>query len=99
MTCLPQDLINKIMMYNSHPLADIVRDSVDFKFRYLISENKPNETPFGRGCFNGHYKRKEVPHKLNSERDRVYALTEEEESEYWIGYEYAYRHSPYTSNH
>lgn len=97
MNSLPIDLFNKIMLFNSHPLADIVKDSLEFKYRFLLSDKPSNESPFCRGMFNGHFKRKEKPHKLDMDGDRVYTLTKEEEYEYWIGYDHEYKHSLFCS--
>ena len=35
MNMLPEDILNKIMLFNSHPVADILKASTIFKYRQL----------------------------------------------------------------
>ena len=91
---LPKEIQDKIyMMSNSPtPTAKLFKGSLQQKFRYLITDKEKtiNESAFARGCFNGHFQRKTIPHKLTSDNDRDYRLTPQEEEEYWIGYEHEF---------
>ena len=65
MCMLPEDVINKIMFYNSHPIADIMKESSILKYRELreallkLPENEPREVlgfSFEVGCANAYYR-------------------------------------------
>ena len=62
---LPEDIINKIMLYNSHPIADIMKESSIFNYREL-RETLTNLPQYARreildfsfevGCANAYYR-------------------------------------------
>ena len=47
---LPKEIINKIMIYNSHPVADLVREEID---RFLADDD--DLTEFSCLYFEQHY--------------------------------------------
>ena len=56
---LPKNVINKIMFFTSHPVADIVRESSIFKFMTLIHNEKyrmRGPTPYLNGVSDALYK-------------------------------------------
>ena len=65
MCMLPEYIINKIMLYNSHPVADIMKESSIFKYREL-RETLTNLPQYARreildfsfevGCANAYYR-------------------------------------------
>ena len=90
MNTLPESVINKIMLFNSHPIADIIKDSTIFKyinFYEMEGENKNIniDNHFKHGCYNkyiGNYECRQI---------RDYLLHYSEDSdiadyEYHIGY-------------
>ena len=92
MSYIPQGIVNKIMLYNSHPIADIVRNAYEFKYKFLRLEDRTHGSPFDRGCADAYYHREPSPHDWTHGNGRnggrVETLTEEQEEEYWIGYEF-----------
>ena len=90
MNNLSEDVFNKIMLYNSHPVSDIVKNSYKFKYKRL-SLDIIHGSPFDRGCSDAYYYREPSPHYWTNGNGRnggtVETLTEEQEEEYWIGYE------------
>ena len=65
MSMLPEDILNKIMLFNSHPVADIMKESSIFKYRELRGAllELPKHTPrevlgfsFEVGCANAYYR-------------------------------------------
>ena len=84
---LPEEICNKIILYNSHPIADIIRYSHLFKLKkYKIA--RIHGCPFDRGSFDAYYGRPNKPHKwTNGRRDgTVYDLTVEEIKAYEFGF-------------
>ena len=81
---LPENVVNKIFVFNSHPVADLVRESIKFKVRKLKLE-QIHGCPFDRGSADAYYYREPKPHyKRNGVV--VFDLTPEEEDAYDIGY-------------
>ena len=91
---LPEHIINKIILYNSHPIADLLKKSDKFKLRKCWAEHK-HGCPFDRGSADAYYRRRYNPHyiihdKINNtriskriERDE---MTEDEIHEYYLGF-------------
>ena len=93
---LPKNVINKIMFFTSHPVAEILRESSIF--RALEFDNgKRHRThggPFDRGSADAYYGRgyephkmevclgKMIPHDLESENERA-----DYEAGYWHTYD------------
>jgi hypothetical protein len=91
MNNLSEDIFNKIMLYNSHPVADIVKNSHKFKYKRLRLDII-HGSPFDRGCSDAYYYREPSPHYWTNGNGRnggrVETLTDEQEEEYWIGYQF-----------
>ena len=95
---IPESVFNKIMQYNSHPVADIVKNSVVFKtLRY--KNERAHGCPFDRGSCDAYYGREYCPHKVierkkNSKGTYYDVKVEEEEltieelQAYEAGWEY-----------
>ena len=90
MDTLPENIVNKILLFVSHPVADIVRTSSEFHYRFLDLEGRTHGSAFDRGCSDSYYCRDGKPHKwtnLTGENaGTVTNLTKEETYEYWTGY-------------
>ncbi len=99
MNNLPESIINKIMLYNSHPIADIIEESTIFNYMEirLRSENKymltcrtihlPGgfKTAFDCGTLDSIYlPRKRI--RINGKYNYTHNLTEDEKNEYKAGY-------------
>ena len=79
------------MLYNSHPVADMVKKSGEFEYKRLMLQQMfiIGGSPCGMGCSDAYRYSKPIPHYfINDWSCRVETLTNEEEEEYWIGYEY-----------
>ena len=57
MSMLPEDILNKIMLFNSHPIADMLKESTIFKYLQLRSYVEEDDDyvedrnfAFGLGC-------------------------------------------------
>ncbi len=65
---MPKNVINKIMLYLSHPVAELLRES--FFFRALEFDNgkriRTHGSPFDRGDADAHYGRGYEPHKMEA---------------------------------
>ena len=89
---LPKNVINKIMLYTSHPVADIVKASSIFKALEMYNGLRIHGSPFDRGDMDAYYGRGYDPHKqephLHPHR-QVQLENDEELKEY----EAAYFHS------
>lgn len=89
---LPIELTNQVMLYNSHPISDLAKNSYEFRYRFLILESRPHGSPFDRGCSDAYYYREPCPHYWTNGNGRnggrVEKLTDEQEEEYLIGYEF-----------
>ena len=102
---LPEDIINKIMFYNSHPIADIMKESSIFKYRELseallkLPEHSPREIlgfSFEVGCANAYYR------DYNLEGFCFYNYRELEDDEMFkqaiLNYNVGYMHTIMSSN-
>ena len=54
---LPKNVINKIMFYTSHPIADILKTSSIFKTLELNNRDRYHGCPYGRGGADAYYGR------------------------------------------
>ena len=61
---LPKNVINKIMFYTNHPVADIIRESSMFRAFKLSNEIRIHGSPFDRGESDVYYGRAYDPHKM-----------------------------------
>ena len=86
---LPTEIIRKIMMYNSHPLADLLKNSPAFNLRKYKTE-RTHGCPFDRGGADAYYYREPNPHYWTNGNGRdghtVYDLTAVEVEAYEFGY-------------
>ena len=94
---LPEHIINKIILYNSHPIADLLKKSDKFKLRKCWAEHK-HGCPFDRGSADAYYRRRYNPHYiidrvLDEKTNRYYdvrierdEMTEDEINEYYLGF-------------
>ena len=58
MNTLPESIINKIMLFNSHPIADSIKESTIFKyieFYEMEGDNILRDNQFKHGCFNTYF--------------------------------------------
>ena len=92
---LPKNVINKIMFFTSHPVADILRESSIF--RALEFDNgKRHRThggPFDRGSADAYYGRGYEPHKMEVflGKMKTHDLeSENEKADYEAGYYHTY---------
>jgi hypothetical protein len=100
---LPQNVINKIMFYLSHPVADLIKNETIFKFMALrCNEEKRNNgyCPFMRGYTDTRHTNAGVdPRKCTVDKygriEIITELTEQERDEYFIGYIHANRQFEY----
>ena len=86
---LPKNVINKIMFYTSHPVADILKASSIFKALEMNRGNRIHGSPFDRGDMDAYYGRGYDPHKIEHhnphdvllfvDRHRTCALTTDKE--------------------
>ena len=66
MNTLPESIINKIMLFNSHPIADIIKESTIFKYIEFYEMDDGTilrDRQFKHGCFNkyvGEYQCREI---------------------------------------
>ena len=90
MNTLPESVINKIMLYNSHPIADIIKESSIFQAMQLERRGHIQGSPFDRGICDAFYGREFLPHKwVNGDhRSREEIYDDEEHDEYCIGYDH-----------
>jgi len=89
---LPKNVINKIMFYTSHPVADILRASSIYKALEMQNGYRIHGSPFDRGDMDAYYGRGYEPHKKELHLGRMVQFeleTDEEIREY----EAAYLHS------
>ena len=91
---MPKNVINKLMFYTSHPVADIVRESSFF--RALEFDNgkriRIHGSPFDRGDMDAYFGRGYEPHKMEALLGRMKPHDLESENEK-KDYEAAYLHS------
>jgi len=99
---LPKNVINKIMLFLSHPTADMMKDSLIFDFmairfnKYRTNTNTINSrgTPWNCGYVDavmGHryFRPRKFTINTNGERSTKLTLEDEEHHEYLV----SYRHS------
>ena len=86
---LPEEIVNKITLYNSHPVADLIRYSHLFKLKKHKLE-RTHGCPFDRGSADAYYGRPLNPHYWTNGNGRnggtVYDLTVEEIKAYELGF-------------
>ena len=93
---LPEHIINKIMLYNIHPVAELL-ESDSFWRNYtqihykILKRNREWGSAFDRGRSDAYYHRDQNPHKWKFENNTKIIipeseLTEEELDEYLRGY-------------
>ena len=92
MEILPKNVVNKIMLYISHPAADIIRESSIFRALELENGTRVHGSPFDRGDADAHYGRGYEPHKMEAHLGRFSKCDLESEHE-TKNYEAAYLHS------
>ena len=89
MSILPEHIMQQVMLFNSHPVADIFKESLYHKYKKLEGERK-HGNPFDRGCADAYYRRPPYPHYWVNGNGRnggtIVELTEEEEEAYEVGY-------------
>ncbi len=86
---LPKNVINKIMFYTSHPMADILKASSMFKALDLNNIYRYRGCPYDRGCADACYGRGYGPHKREINLARLIKVeldTDEELKEYEAGH-------------
>ena len=104
---LPKNVINQIMLFLSHPTADIMKDSMMFGFmvikhnKYRINTSNRNSrgTPWNCGyvdAIKGHrfFRPRKFTINTNGERSTKLTLNDEEHHEYVV----SYRHSSKVQN-
>ena len=92
MNKLPNEIINKIMLFNSHPVADLLKASTIFIYCKYPIGSKYYE-PFLRGRRDALSRHAMDPHywsRLDLIHVRKDQMTEEEIEAYIIGYENPY---------
>ena len=60
---LPKNVINKTMLFTSHPVADILRETTIFRALKMDGEERIRGSPFDRGDADAYYGRGYEPHK------------------------------------
>ena len=88
---LPEHLFDKVMLFNSHPAADLVKESM--VFHYYRFQNKYmgiHGFPFDRGQADAYYERPFNPHRWTNgsglDGGTVNDLTGEETDAYTLAY-------------
>jgi hypothetical protein len=89
---MPKNVINKIMLYTSHPVADILRESSIFRALELENGIRVHGSPFDRGEMDAYYARGYDPHKMEAHLGRMVKSDLESEHEK-NNYEAAYLHT------
>ena len=86
---LPQEIEWNIIKFMSHPIAEIIKNSYEFKFAKWKND-RIHGCPFDRGESDAYYGRDYTPHRWTNGNGRnggtVYDLTDEEELEYEAGF-------------
>ena len=86
---IPDHLFEKIVLFNSHPIADLVKKSVLFKY-YKLQNEATHGCPFDRGGADAYYHRCPEPHYWTNGNGRdggtVSELTNLEIDAYLLGY-------------
>ena len=85
---LPEQLFAKVMLFHSHPVADLVKESLMFHYYRFQNETTPG-CPFLRGGSDAYYYRDLDPHSRTNGNERdggtVYDLTPDETDAYMLG--------------
>ena len=95
---LPNDIQWHIMKFTRHPVAEIIRQSHQYKYIHY-SEIRVRGDPFDRGQADAYYWRDECPHKIIERvkdsrgryydvRAEIHDLIPEEIEAFVIGYHY-----------
>ena len=66
MNNLPENIINKIMLYNSHPIADILKASSIFEALEMSNGDSIHGSPFNSGDSDAFFGGIYMPHKIES---------------------------------
>ena len=86
---LPDTIINKILLYNSHPIAKLLKAWDGFKLLKCQVGHKQG-CPYDRGVADAYYRREYLPHYyiLEEPRKRIEEshMTDDESDEYYIGF-------------
>ena len=85
---LPDHLFAKVMLFHSHPAADLVKESMVFHYYKFKNDATPGG-PFFRGGSDAYYYRGINPHYWTNGNGRdgtVYDLTPPETDAYMMGY-------------
>ena len=89
MNNLPNHVLDKIILFCSHPVADLVKSSRVFQYNKFYLEST-HGCPFDRRCSDAYYYRDPNPHYWTNGNGRdggtVYDLTVEQEFAYELGY-------------
>ncbi len=99
---MPQNVINKIMSYTSHPVADILRESSIFRALEFEHGNRirTHGSPFDRGDMDAYYGRGYEPHKMEAHIGRWKPTdleTEDERKNYEAAYFHSYQRRHWTN--
>ena len=87
---IPENIFHKIMLFNSHPVADLLKqESVALRCMRYKSE-RTHGCPYDRGSADAYYGREPKPHYWLNGNGRnggtVYELTYEQQEAYAQGY-------------
>ena len=88
---LPEQLFDKVMLFRSHPVADLVKESmVCHYYRFKNEHIGIHGSPFDRGGADAYYDRKFYPHRWTNgnglDGGTVYDLTPDETDAYTLAY-------------
>ena len=88
---LPEQLFAKVMLFHSHPTADMVKQSLAFRFYGFENEyGSIHGSAFDRGRSDAYYERDLDPHRWTNgnglDGGTVYDLTTRETDAYMLGY-------------
>ncbi len=68
---LQNNVINKLMFYTSHPVADILKASSIYKALEMRNGERVHGSPFDRGDMDVYYGRGYEPHKKEAHLGRI----------------------------
>ena len=88
----PENIINQIMFYNSHPIADILKASSFLKALEMNNGYRTHGSPFDRGDMDAYSGRGYEPHKTKRRLGRMVQIkleTDEELKEFEASYFHA----------
>ena len=88
---LPEQLFDKVMLFNSHPVADLVKESMVFHYYRFQNEYMGiHGSPFDRGGADAYYGRMFNLHRWTNgnglDGGTVHDLTHDETDAYTLGY-------------